>query len=170
MTMASTSRTSSKRVVARSRPAETAALISALGMPEVALAGIDAGGLVRVDIETDHPEARRPRGQCERHAHIAKPDNTDDGFFAGIQIVHCELRFARVSLERGREAPCFPHPRQVGFFPQSLSVAARRPCARAQHRFGGIYRRLGGPWRRCKRLLRTPNRRRLGDIQSCALR
>ena len=69
----------------------------ARNVPEVALAGIDAGGLLRVDIETDHPEARRPRGQCEWHAHIAKPDNADDGFFAGIQIVHCELRFARMS-------------------------------------------------------------------------
>src|SRR4051794_12367470 len=170
MTMASTSRTSSKRVVARSRPAETAALISALGMPEIALAGIDAGGLVRVDIETDHPEARRPRGQCEWHAHIAKPDNTDDGFFAGIQIVHCALRFARMSLERGREAPCCPHPRQVGFFPQSLSVPACRPCVRAWLARMIDLSAFGGPWRRCKRLLRTPNRRRLGDIQSCALR
>src|ERR1700709_1744153 len=95
-----------------------------------------------------HREPRRPCGQCEWHADIAKPDNTDDGFFAGIQIVHCELRFARMSLERGREAPCFPHPRQRGFFPQSLSVAARSPTgpthpsralamARAHHRFGG---------------------------------
>ena len=170
---------------AQSPGGDSGADLRAWNVPEVALAGIDAGGLLRVDIKTDHPEARRPRGQCEWHADIAKPDNTDDGFFAGIQIVHCELRFARMSLERGREAPCFPHPRQVGFYPQSLSVAAPSPCARARasciqaralamarahHRFGGIYRRLGGPWRRCKRLLRTPNRRRFGDIQSCALR
>ena len=61
-------------------------------VPEVALAGVDARGFLRIDIETDHPEARRPGGERERHAHIAESDNTYDGFLAGIQIVHCELR------------------------------------------------------------------------------
>ena len=60
----------------------------AWNVPEIALAGIDAGGLSRIDIETDHSEARRPGGEGKRHAHIAKPDNAYDGFLAGIQIVH----------------------------------------------------------------------------------
>ena len=87
---------------AQSPGGNSGADLRAWNVPEVALAGIDAGDLLRVDVKTDHPEARRPRGQCERHADIAKPDNTDDGFFAGIQIVHCELRFARMSLEKGK--------------------------------------------------------------------
>jgi hypothetical protein len=60
----------------------------ARNVPEVALAGVDAGGLLRIDIETDHPEPRRPGGEGQRHAHIAKSDNADDGLLAGIQIVH----------------------------------------------------------------------------------
>src|SRR4051794_28102249 len=89
--------------------------LRARNVPEVALAGIDAGGLLRVDIKTDHPEARRPRGQCEWHAHIAKPDDTDDGLLAGIQIVHCELRFARMSLEGTQGRSLRPYTRAVDF-------------------------------------------------------
>ena len=66
-----------------------------------------------------------------------------------------------MSLERGREAPCVPTLGKSAFARNRyrLPRAAARALAhgsRMHHRFGGIYRRLGGPWRRCKRLLRTP--------------
>ena len=46
-------------------------------VPDVALAGLSCD-LARVDVEAEDREAGRPRGQRERQADIAEPDDADD--------------------------------------------------------------------------------------------
>jgi len=70
-------------------------------MPQIGLAGVDAGCLCRIDIETDDPKPRRPSGSGERHAYIPQPDYTDDGFLARIQLVHWEPVLAVDEFRRG---------------------------------------------------------------------